>query len=461
MSPLSRRFFLRGTGVAMALPMLDAMQPRVAAAADEKPPVRSAFVFFPNGTNIGEWKPKGFGRKYRMSPSLASLEPYRDDILMLSGLAQDGARSHGDGGGDHARNASSFLTCAHPVKTGGADIRAGQSIDQTMAEVIGQQTRLPSLELGIEPSRHSGRCDSGYSCAYQSNISWKSETLPTAKEIHPRFVFERLFGSQGGDKEVQRRRLLMRQSILDYVADDSKRLTKQVGTSDRQKLDEFFTSVRDVEQRLERTIDRSKEDGNKREKIAPLPPAKTATDQIRLMYDLMVLAFRTDTTRIATFMLANGSSNRSYTDVGVQAGHHQLSHHRNDPDKMADIAKIDRYLADQFAYFLGRLQETKDGEGRLMDNVMVMYGSGIADGNRHNHDDIPLLLAGQGGGLIQTGRHLNYGKAKKGEDRGSAALKSLQSGETPTANLYLSMLRGLGMETPRFGDSSGTLPGLS
>ena len=458
--PLSRRTFLRGSGVAMSLPLLDAMRPkRTAAAEAEKPPVRSAFVFFPNGAVGPQWRPRKVGINFPFADSLASLEPYRDDLLFVSGLAQDAARSHGDGGGDHARNAASYLTCAHPKKTAGADISVGQSIDQAIAEAIGRETRLPSLELGIQPSRHSGRCDSGYSCAYQSNISWKTDTLPTAKEIHPRFVFERLFGGAEGDAKAQQRRRLLRRSILDYVADDAARLKKAVGTRDRDKLDEYYTSVREVEQRIERAADVEQvqlpTDFQK-----PVGAPRDTAEHIRLMYDLLALAFRTDTTRTGTFMLGNGSTNWVFPQIGVNEGHHQLSHHRNDKSKIERLARIDKYLAEQFAYFLKVLTETPDGDGRLIDNVMVVYGSGISDANAHHHHDLPVLVAGRGGGAIATGRHLHYGDVDGGS-RGSAQLSHLQDGETPMANLYLSMLDILDVKSPRFGDSSGRLPGLS
>ena len=459
--PLSRRTFLRGSGAALSLPLLDAMRPKSAAAAEaQRPPVRSAFVFFPNGAIMPQWKPTRTGVKYKMPASLESWEPFRDDLLFVSGLAQNNARSLGDGAGDHARNAATYLTCAHPKKTGGADIRVGQSIDQAIAEVVGRQTRLPSLELGIEPSRHSGRCDSGYSCAYQSNISWKSDTLPTSKEIHPRFVFERLFGDRETDPKAAQRRLALRQSILDYVADDAKSLAKAVGTRDRDKLDEFYTSVREVEQRIERAAQAEPVE-TPIDFPKPVGSPKNAREHIRLMYDLLALSFRTDTTRVGTFMLANGSSNRTFAEIGVNQGHHQLSHHRNDEGKVELISRVDRYYAELFAHFLKTLRETPDGDGTLLDNVMVVYGSGISDGNRHQHHDLPVVLAGRGGGTVQPGRHLEYGEVKKGESRGSSKLSGLQNGETPMANLFLSMLQAMGGSAPRFGDSSGTLPGLA
>ena len=457
--PLSRRLFLRGSGAAVGLPLLDAMRPKSAAAAEaEQPPVRSAFVFFPNGAIMPQWQPSRYGINFPFPKSVESLQPFADDLLFVSGLAQDMARAHGDGGGDHARNSATFLTCTHPKKTAGADISVGQSIDQTIAEVVGRQTRLPSLELGIEPSRHSGRCDSGYSCAYQSNISWKTATLPTAKEIHPRFVFERLFGAAAGNAAAQKRRLLLRQSILDYVADDAARLKTQVGRRDRDKLDEYYTSVREVEQRIERAAEVKPvtlPEGTEK----PVGAPRDVGEHMRLMYDLMALAFRTDTTRVATFMLGNGSTNWTFPQIDVNEGHHQLSHHRKDGEKIERISRIDRYLAEQFAHFLKKLAETPDGDGRLMDNVMVVYGSGLSDANRHDHAELPVLVAGRGGGAIKTGRHLNYGKAK-GAGRGSRALSGLQDGETPMANLYLSMLEIMGGDPKRFGDSSGTLPGL-
>lgn len=433
---LSRRTILRGVGTGLALPFLDIMRPTaLAASAGPGVPVRMACLFFANGAIMPEWKPTGEGRDFTLAKSLEPLEPVKDDILFCTGLAQHHARANGDGAGDHARNASAFLTGAQPRKTSGADISVGVSIDQAIAQQIGQQTRLPSIELGIDRGRNAGNCDSGYSCAYSSNISWKTPTTPCSKEVNPRAAFERLFGSPLSVADLERRNR-NRRSILDFVADDARRLQANLGGADRQKLDEYFTSVREIEQRVARAANSSKE-------IPELElPSGVPTElpaHIRLMYDILTLAFQTDTTRIATLMIADAGSNRTYPDVGVKDGHHELSHHRDDTEKKEKIARIDRYLVEQFLYFVTRLKSIQDGDSTLLDNSMILYGSSISDGNRHNHDDLPILLAGRGGGTIETGRHVVF------------------PDNTPLNNLYLAMASRMGANLPKLGDSTETL----
>ena len=444
---LRRRTFLRGVGAAVALPLLDAMPlagagPGVAKAADgaAKGPVRLAFSFFPNGVNTDKWFPKGTGADWELTPSLEPLADFKNDITVLSGLAQRNADALGDGGGDHARNAATYLTGVHPLKTSGANIRAGRSVDQVAADTIGRDTRLPSLELGVDRGRNAGSCDTGYSCAYSNNISWRSPSQPTAKEINPKLAFNRLFGS-GGAGDAAERRLAERRSILDLVADDAAALAKRVGGSDRRKLDEYFSSVRDVERRIERTLDAPPVDVPKVRLPAGVP--KETSEHIALMYDLQALAFRTDVTRVATFMLANAGSNRNYPEVGVNDAHHHLSHHQGDDRKLDGVAKIDRFLVGHFANFLKTLRETPDGEGTLLDSSLVLYGSAIADGNRHAHQDLPLILAGRGGGAVVPGKHRTYER------------------ETPLNNLFLTMLDAAGAAgVEEFGDSTGRLEGL-
>ncbi len=464
---LNRRSFLRtardgagiGAGIAVGLPLLEAMTPRLArGAAPAKAPVRAAFVFFPNGAIMDRWTPASVGDSFTLSETLAPLESVKSELIVLSGLAQDNGRAKGDGPGDHARSAASFLTGAHPFKTAGADIRVGMSVDQAAADRIGGRTRLPSLELGIERGRQAGGCDSGYSCAYSNSISWKNATTPMAKEIQPRLVFERLFGtgSAGGSREM-RDRDFFRQSILDLVAEDARALRRSLGPTDRRKIDEYFTGVRELEQRIQRAEQNARQE---RQDIAAsagsspsvgsavpkldLPdgvPSDLAT-HIRLMSDLMVLAFRTDATRVCTFMLANEGSNRTYPMVGVTEGHHQLSHHQANRDKIEKIQKIDVFLASQFAYLVEQLRAVSEGEGTLLDHSMVLYGSGLSDGNRHRHDDLPIVLAGRAGGAIKPGRHIKYER------------------ETPLNNLFLSMLDRLDATTEQLGDSSGRLSDL-
>lgn len=442
MRPIHRRSFLRGTGAALALPALEAMLPRAAVAAGvAAAPTRMAFIYIPVGAVMEDWTPAAEGAGFELSKSLQPLAAHRDQVLVLSGLAHDKARANGDGAGDHARDSAAYLTASQPRKTAGADINLGISVDQVAANKFGGETRLPSLELGIEGGRQAGSCDSGYSCAYSSNISWKSASQPLAKEISPRALFERMFGD-GVDAEARKEREFYRQSILDFVAADASRLSRQLGQSDRRKLDEYLTSVREVEQRIER----ANEEAKRRTPDVP-PPAKGVphdfAEHVRLMYDLMALAWQTDTTRICTFMLANSGSNRTYRELGVTGGHHEISHHRGDQEKIASLQKIDQYMIEQFAYFLNKLKATPDGNGNLLDHSMIVYGGAIADANRHSHDDLPVLVAGKGNGAINPGRHVRYPK------------------NTPMANLFLSMLHSVGIQEERFGDSTGPLANLT
>jgi hypothetical protein len=436
---LSRRTVLRGLGCTLGLPLLEAMLPRVSYGAGQpavKPPVRMAFVFFPNGAIMPSWKPNETGAKYEMPETLTALEDVRSDITIITGLAQDNGRAKGDGPGDHARSASSFLTGAHPVKTSGANIKVGMSVDQAAALATGKHTRLPSLELGIERGRDAGGCDSGYACSYSNNISWKTESTPMAKEINPRAAFERLFGSKE-QSASEAKRNLVRRSILDLVGEQASSLRKELGTTDQHKVDEYFTSVRELELRIERSEQTAAKEIPNFD--TPDSPPADFREHIRLMYDLLALAFQTDSTRVATYMLANEGSNRAYRHVGVNSGHHELSHHRNDDEKIAQIKKIDRYLADEFARFVKNLKNIKEGSGTLLDNCMILYGSGLSDGNRHRHDDLPIVLAGRAGGTIKAGQHLQTER------------------EVPLNNLFLSMLDRVDAGIASLGDSSGRL----
>ena len=419
----------------MGLPLLDAMTP-ASAAAPEASPIRMAFVFFPNGAIMPSWKPKGTGRDYELSDTLKGIAEFRDDFNVFTGLAQDNGRAKGDGPGDHARCASTYLTGAHPYKTSKADIRVGISVDQIAADHIGTQTKLPSLEVGLERGRNAGNCDSGYSCAYSNNISWKTATTPMAKEINPRLVFERLFG---GKDSLQGRaeRDFYRKSILDLVAADAKKLQKELGSTDQRKLDEYFTSVRELEQRIERAERHAKTAKTNFKAPAGIP--RDLAEYTRLMYDLIAMAFQTNSTRIATYMLGNAGSNRSYRDVGVREGHHQLSHHRNDKGKMDKLRKVDQFLLGNFSYFLKKLKSIEEGGSTLLDNSMIVYGSGLSDANRHRHNDLPILVAGRAGGTITTGRHIDLQR------------------EVPMNNLFLSMLDRMGAKVKKLGDSSGRL----
>ncbi len=440
---LSRRTVLRGLGVSLALPWLEATGTLAKAAVAAPSPTRMAFIFVPNGVNLEHWTPKTEGYGFKLTSTLEPLAPVKDDLLVLSGLTHDKGRANGDGAGDHARSASVFLTGAQPRKTDGEKIRSGISVDQLAAMKVGQKTRFSSLELGVDPGRMAGNCDSGYSCAYSSNISWSSESTPVGKEVNPRLVFERLFA--GGkpseiDKSKQERDALQK-SVLDFIADDAKRLQSKLGRNDNRKLDEYLTGVREIERRigartakpLDLDVDYAIPDG--------IPG--DYQDHMRMMCDLLVLAFQTDSTRIATMMFANAGDNKNYRMIGVPDGHHDLSHHQNDAEKLAKIAKINRFQVQQLSYLLQKMKSIREGDRTLLDNSMVVYGSGLSDGNRHNHDNLPILLAGSGGGTIETGRHLRYDL------------------ETPVCNLFMSMLDRMGVDAPFIGDSTGRLSGLS
>jgi Protein of unknown function (DUF1552) len=440
---ISRRTALNGLGAAVALPWLEAMTPFASAAPAAKPPLRAAFLYVPNGMHMPDWTLKVEGALTDLPLLLEPLKPFKDDLNVLSGLALDKARANGDGPGDHARAQAAFLTGRQPRKTNGADIRAGKSADQWIADHLGDQTKFASLEIGIEPGRQAGNCDSGYSCAYQSNFSWRDQSTPNAKEVDPRLVFNRLFGGGSAkDREENRdKRDRYNKSILDFVNEEAKSLTGDLGATDRRKMDEYLTAVRELETR----IDRAREIKNAKPTFKPEMPApggipKDMGEHIRLMADLMVLAFQADLTRVITFPLANDGSNRPYPMISVPEGHHELSHHQNDPKKQAKIKKINTYHIEQLAYLLGRLKAVKEGEKSLLDQVILVYGSGIGDGNRHNHDDLPILIAGHGGGAVKCGRHLRFPK------------------DTPLMNLYLAMFERLGCPTKTFGDSTGVLP---
>lgn len=443
---LSRRTVLRGLGISLGLPLLEAMAPTNVSASESTSssiPLRTAFLYVPNGVNVDQWRPSGDEKDFKLGPTLAPLEPFRDSLCVLEGLTLDGGRAHKDGPGDHARALASFLTAAHPRKTHGADIRAGVSVDQLAARVLGEQTRFPSLEIGCEQGSQAGNCDSGYSCAYSANISWRTETSPVAKETNPRLVFERLFldGAEGGEQE-RTRRLLTKKSLLDFVREDANRLQQKLGGSDRRKIEEYLTGVRELEQRIERT---QKSDHRIPVPDYPIPAGipKDYREHLRLMADMLVLAFQSDVTRISTFVFANEGSNRSYNEIGVAEGHHSLSHHEKKPEKLEQLHKINLFHIEQLAYMLDKMRNVKEGDKTLLDNCMIVYGSGLGDGNRHNHDDLPVLLLGSGGGTVKSNRYIKY------------------PAETPMANLYLSILDRLGIPTEKFADSTGRLDRLS
>ena len=442
--PIPRRTFLKGVGTILALPMLEVMLPLTALATSVKVKTnRMAFLFVPNGISMPQWTPAGTGAGFELPEVLSPLAPVHGQFSVLTGLAQHNAFDLGDGPGDHARSAAAWLTGVHPRKTAGADIKNGISADQVAAGRLGHLTPFPSIEIGCERGAEAGNCDSGYSCAYSSNISWRSETTPVAKEINPRLVFERLFGNGDKGEALESRILRSRynKSVLDFVMEDASQLKGQIGQRDRQKLDEYFTAVREIEERLAK-FDRVTKTAGMNGVRVPSGVPQDYADHIRLMGDMMILAFQADLTRVATFMFANEGSNRSYPMVGVPEGHHDMSHHGTDPVKLKKKAQIDQFHVTQLSYILQKMASIKEPDGSLLDNSMIVYGGGIGDGDRHNHDDLPILLAGGGAGSLKPGHHYVY------------------ASNTPLNNLFLSLLDRMGVPTETLGDSTGKLQQL-
>jgi hypothetical protein len=444
-SKLSRRTVLRGLGVSLALPWLEATNVIAKAEVVAAAPTRMAFIFVPNGVVLDKWTPLTEGYGFKLPYILEPLAPVYDDLLVVSGLTHDKGRANGDGAGDHARSASVFLTGAQPRKTDGENIRVGISVDQVAAKAIGHRTRFSSLELGVDQGRNAGNCDSGYSCAYSSNISWSSEATPVGKEINPRLVFERLFAG-GTPSEVDKgahQRQALQKSVLDFISDDARRLQNKLGRNDNRKLDEYLTGVREIERRMGQAVAPTKGEIDP-EYVIPDGVPGDYQSHMRLMCDMMVLAFQTDSTRIATMMFANAGDNKNYRKIGVPDGHHDLSHHGGNPDKLEKISHINRFHIQQLTYLLQKMKSIREGDRTLLDNSMICYGSGISDGNRHNNENLPILMAGSAGGTIETGRHIRFDT------------------ETPMCNLFMSMIDRMGVEGVSFiGDSTGRLPGLS
>lgn len=435
----NRRKFLRATGVCIGLPCLESST-RSGSQASQLPaaPRRLAYLYVPNGVNVAQWQVTGVGENYELSPTLAALSRHRDAITVLSGLNHENATPGPDGGGDHSRASAVYLTGVRPKKTGGSDIRNGISIDQVLARQIGRYTRLPSLELSTDGARTSGRCDSGYSCAYQFNLSWASPTQPVPAEQNPRAAFERLFGMvENGANPVGRRQL--RRSILDFVLDDVNSLSAQLNHADHDKLDQYLGSLREVEQRIERA-EQTPVELPDFQRPSGIP--ESYQEHIRMMFDLMILAFQSDATRVITFTLANDGSNRAFPEIGIPEAHHQLSHHRGDATKLAKIAGIDRFYIEQFAWFLDRLRSLPEGEGSLLDHAMVLYGGCISEGNQHLHSNLPLVLAGRGGGSLHPGK------------------RRVASDPTPMCNLHLALAQRMGLQLDQFGDSTGVLDAI-
>jgi hypothetical protein len=439
---------LKGLGVALSLPLLEAMLPRsiLGAASGEakKAPLRMAFCYVPNGVNMHEWRVKGDAAEFELSPTLEPLKNVKDDLIVFTGLKHQKAFANGDGPGDHARAMATFLTGCQAKKTAGADIKVGVSVDQVAAQKVGHLTKFPSLEIGCEGGKNAGSCDSGYSCAYSANLAWRTESTPMSKEVNPRLVFERLF-TNGAKSDAERaKQEAYRKSILDFVAEDANALKRNLGVADQRKLDEYLVGVREIEQRLQKAAKEASVGAEPPKTDYPRPTGvpREYGDHLKLMADMLVLAFQADLTRFATFVFANDGSNRAYKQIGVPEGHHDTSHHGGDKEKLAKIQKINQFHIEHYAYFVEKLKAVKEGEGTLLDNCMVVYGSGISDGNRHNHNDLPVVFAGKGGGTIKTGRHVTYAR------------------EVPMTNLFLSMLDRVGAPVDSLGDSTGRLTGL-
>jgi len=444
---LNRRHFLKGLGASLALPAFQSLAPRLlaakalpkAATTATGAPLRSAFIFFPNGAIPQHWWPEGGMTDFAFKNTLKPLEPLRQSIQVMQGLDQLNANPGKDGGGDHARGNSVFLTGVR-IKKSATDIRAGISIDQAIAREVGHMTRFPSLELSCITDRKTGTCDTGYSCAYQYNISWKSPTNPMTPESNPRKVFERLFGEgEHGQRSANaQRRMMNRRSVLDFVVNDAKRMQRRLDTHDKEKLDQYLTGIREVEQRIQ----------NLEHFGAPVDPDRptpagvplTHGEHIDIMNEMMLLAFQTDSTRVATMMLAHDGDNRSHEEIGIPEGHHELSHHQNKEDRIAKVARIDHWYIERLTAFLQRLQSVEDVDGNsLLHNSMIVFGSGNADGNKHTHDNLPIILAGHGGGALSPGRYLKHNSK-------------------PASNLFLNMADKMGVkDLPRFGDSTGRL----
>ena len=436
---MSRRTALRGLGTAMGLPLLECMVPRVSSAADEpKTPKRMAFLFAPNGKHMPDWTPDTEGPLTKLPPILGPLEDLKSEIFLPSGLSLTTAGTKGCGG--HSCTVGQFLTGTLPKRTLGNDLGNGISVDQVAAEKIGRLTRFPSLELGCVPSKYSGDCDSGFSCVYTTHISWRTQTAPLPKEINPRAVFDRLFGNQMKTEEGKSRAIRNRdkKSILDFVAVDAKALARRLGSGDQRKLEEYLHAIREIERRVD---DSDKlavpETGVDYPRPAGLP--EDTDEHLRLMLDMMVFAFQTDSTRIISLMLGNGSDNRSYPQIGVSEGHHTLSHHQGDKKKHGKISRINHHFVTHLAYFLRKLKSIPEQDGTLLDHSMILYGCAFGDGNAHDYMDLPVLVAGRGSDTIKPGRHVHYEKG------------------TPLTNLYLSMLNSMGAPIEKLGDSTGPL----
>jgi Protein of unknown function (DUF1552) len=436
---LPRRTFLRGLmGTSIALPLLDSMVPALTAATktSANPRMRMGFVYVPHGAVMDKWTPAAEGTGFEFTPILKPLEPYRQQLLIVTGLANKAAESQGDGGGDHARSAPSYLSGVHPLRTEGEDVRAGTTIDQIAAKQISQDTPLPSLELGIEDTGLVGVCDVGYSCAYMNSIAWRTPTESLPMEINPRVVFERLFGD-GSTAEERMTRKQEDRSILDSITGEVPHLEAGLGTHDRTKISDYLDNIREIERRIQMAEKRANSSVQVPE--TPIGVPESFEEHAKLMYELQVLAYQAEITRVSTFMIARDLSQRTFPQIGVPEPHHSVSHHGNNPVMIAKLEKINNYHATLFGYFLEKLRATPDGDGNLLDHSMILYGSSMSNPNEHNHFPLPLLVAGGACGKLQGGRHVKFGE------------------RTPMSNLLVALLEKAGVEKGSLGDSTGML----
>jgi hypothetical protein len=437
---LPRRTFLRGLGVTAALPLLDAMVPALTALGKTaaSPVRRLGFIYTPNGATMASWTPAGSGPVLEeLSPTLSPLTPFRDQVVVPTGLSQKQAESFGDGNGEHSRGQTVWLSGVHPKRTEGADVQAGITVDQIAAQAIGKDTPLLSIEMALEQNYLVGNCDNGYSCVYWNTISWRTPTTPLPMEVNPRVVFERMFGD-GGTPDQRLSQIREDRSILDSVRDSVAGLQKRLGAGDRLRVAEYLDSMREIERRIQVA---EKQSG---ESVIELPgrpvgAPESYDEHAKLMFDLAALAFQADITRVFTLLLGREQTNRPYPFIGVPEAHHSISHHQNDPVKLAKAAKINTYHIELLARFAAKLQSIREADGTLLDHSMVLQGSGLSNSDQHSHIDLPLVVVGGGAGRLKGGRHLRFPK------------------DTPMNNLHMAMLDKVGVDVDKFGDGSGKI----
>jgi len=438
---ISRRTVLRGMGTVVALPLLDAMIPALAPAAAAKPVRRFGVVYHPNGVIYDQWLPKGEGAAYELSPTLKGLEPFKDKLIVITGLFSDQAEALGDGGGDHSRACGSYLTGVH-VKKSDSIVENAVSMDQILAKSLENETQLSSLQMTVDDNSLLGSCDLGYSCAYSSTLSWLTPTLPLMAENNPRVLFERMFGSSDStDAKVRASRLKQDQSLLDSVNDRVNELQRKLGAADNRKMNDYLASLRDVERRIQKAEEQSSKDLP--DVAQPVGIPEKFEDHVRLLYDLQLLAFQSDLTRVTTFMYGREQTGRPYPQIGVPEPHHPVTHHQGNPEKMDKCCKIQRYHIGLFTEYLEKLRNTPDGDGSLLEHVILLFGSGISNSDRHTHGPLPAFLVGGGAGTLKGGRHLIYPE------------------HTPLTNLQLTLLNKLGVPSEKLGDSNGQFKELS